>query len=278
MQTHPLDVIRWNIRSPADAVRWACILEATAPKAGNVHPGRSFPDLQYTDFVIAANIVAEQFASEGSLAARMHRAVVRSRERTGTNVNLGIVLLLGPLFESLSMTTESVRVILDSFTLEDGGVLFDAIRAAGASGLSSVDEMDVNRVSGPVDVVAAMRSAANRDSIAYQYANNFRDLLEHVVPLVDASISTSGDVLGGIARAHLHLLATRHDSLILRKHGPSIAADVSQRAVMALQDVAPEHAFDEFLRAHSPRLNPGTTADLIAAALFVLLRLNNLGT
>jgi triphosphoribosyl-dephospho-CoA synthase len=32
----------------------ACLLEATAPKVGNVHRGADFPDLTFTDFAVSA--------------------------------------------------------------------------------------------------------------------------------------------------------------------------------------------------------------------------------
>ncbi len=38
--------------TPKDAIRWACVLEATAPKVGNVYPGQSFYAMK-DDFAIA---------------------------------------------------------------------------------------------------------------------------------------------------------------------------------------------------------------------------------
>ncbi len=94
----PLDLIRNAIDSPADAVRWACLLEATAPKPGNVYPGRSFGDLQYLDFVAAAEIAVSAFSlTDHPISQRMLSAVELSVAQSRTNVNLGIVLLLGPL-------------------------------------------------------------------------------------------------------------------------------------------------------------------------------------
>ena len=41
----------------------ACLLEATAPKPGNVHPDASFVDLCYADFVGLAEVAAPALAS-----------------------------------------------------------------------------------------------------------------------------------------------------------------------------------------------------------------------
>ena len=39
----------------------ACIWEATARKAGNVHPGREFADLRFADFLMSAAAIAPVF-------------------------------------------------------------------------------------------------------------------------------------------------------------------------------------------------------------------------
>jgi triphosphoribosyl-dephospho-CoA synthase len=72
-------------------------------------------------------------------------------------------------------------------------------------------------------------------------------------------------------------LAEYPDSLIARKCGSEIAAEASCRAAKALTlrhtfDMAYRSElaeFDAWLRADGHRRNPGTTADLVAATLFV---------
>ena len=72
-------------------------------------------------------------------------------------------------------------------------------------------------------------------------------------------------------QAFLAQLARAPDSLIARKHGLPVAIEVSQRAATALARPRMIPEFDLSLR--SPRrLNPGTTADLTAAALYILVR------
>ncbi len=70
------------------------------------------------------------------------------------------------------------------------------------------------------------------------------------------------------------------DSLIARKCGPDVAAEAAARAAKVLQAGPPPAAayqqavadLDFWLRSDGHRRNPGTTADLIAAGLFALLR------
>jgi triphosphoribosyl-dephospho-CoA synthase len=71
-------------------------------------------------------------------------------------------------------------------------------------------------------------------------------------------------------------LAREPDSLIVRRHGIDVATTVSRRAAMVLATPAPDReaaiaSFDHDLRVPR-RVNPGTTADLIAASIYTALR------
>src|ERR1700723_2922340 len=76
----------------------ACIFEATARKAGNVHRFRDFDDLGYVDFLTSAAAIGPVFDDiRGSLGKTILQAVKATRAVVATNTNLGIVLLLAPL-------------------------------------------------------------------------------------------------------------------------------------------------------------------------------------
>ncbi|MCG8650385.1 MAG: triphosphoribosyl-dephospho-CoA synthase, partial [Pirellulales bacterium] len=113
-----------------------------------------------------------------------------------------------------------------------------------------------------------------RDRVARQYATNFDDLWDNVLPVLRRSIEHTGDWLSGIARAHLRILAAEPDTLIARKNGWDVAAEVCRRArTTDPEDAGSVAELDHYLRSDGNRLNPGTTADLIAAAIYLLLRL-----
>ncbi len=287
----PLHSFRRLIQKPADAVRWASVLEVTAPKAGNVYPGRPFKDLTFFDFVVAADIAAKHFNSESKrISKRIYRAVEETHGLTKTNVNLGILLLLGPLVAADELMIRlgrsqrnakdwlsAINVVLESLDGQDGQNIFRAIQTAGAGGLGEVESMDVAAIYGEVDILEAMRLSMDRDRIAKQYATEFVDLFEEVLPLVWHSINQAGDLLEGIAMAHLQLLRDQTDSLIARKNGIEAAYAVRHRAAeVDAEDPNSIQKFDDYLRDPSHRLNPGTTADLIAASLYILLRTPNL--
>lgn len=287
--TSPLDLMRSQCSSRADAIRWACILEATAPKPGNVSPGFDFDDLAYSDFIEAAEMTSDVFdESDESFSHLVLEASSDVADEIGTNVNLGILLLLGPLVQAeptqrpydwASWSTR-VRDVLVNLTADDSARLYNAINAAAPGGMGQSEEMDLSGPA-PDDFLAAMDVARKQDLIAENYCDGFSQLFEDVVPVVWQSISESGDLLAGIVAAHVKLLSAFPDSLIVRKFGNAVAGDVQQRAAFDSSDPQKLAAFDRFLRdgtvdlsGQHRNINPGTTADLIAAALYILLRVH----
>ncbi len=106
----------------------ACLLEATARKPGNVHPGAPFPDLTYGDFVRSAHLIRPSFehAEEWSVGRIVLNAVERTRREVGTNTNLGILLLLAPLASvppGVSIA-EGIGDVLAGLTREDARLVY----------------------------------------------------------------------------------------------------------------------------------------------------------
>jgi triphosphoribosyl-dephospho-CoA synthase len=124
-----------------------------------------------------------------------------------------------------------------------------------------------------------MRIAADRDLVARQYTNGFHDVFR-VAHLIEFGLTLNATMEGAIILAFLNQLVASPDSLIQRKLGLAAAQEASSRAAQVLQTGSARSEafheasrdFDRWLRADGNRRNPGTTADLIAAGLFVLLR------
>ena len=93
-------------------------------------------------------------------------------------------------------------------------------------------------------------------------------------------IERTHSIEGGIIYCHLYLLARHRDSLIERKLGQRESAEASRRAEQVLAAGWPERPegkaaltdYDAWLRSRGHQRNPGTTADLVTACLFVLVR------
>src|SRR6188474_3222298 len=88
----------------AAAAQLACLLEASAPKPGNVSPGRHFSDVRYEHFLASAAAIGSAFtgADERRVGETILLAAQATSRWTRSNTNLGIVLLLAPLARAAS--------------------------------------------------------------------------------------------------------------------------------------------------------------------------------
>ncbi len=271
---------RWYI---GQCVSLACLFEATIPKPGNVHRGADFEDLSFMDFVVSAVIAGETLsrASLQGVGRTIRDAVLQTQAVVGRNTNLGIVLLLGPLaaVPLEEPLRPGVRRVLASLTAEDARLIYEAIRSAGSTALGQVPQWDVAGPA-PERLLDAMQLAAERDLVARQYATDYYVVFEQGTPWLLEALNRGWSLTQAVVHTYLRLLAEYPDSLIARKGGDELAAKISHRAAQVLaagypgDEVYERHVadFDFFLRCDTHRRNPGTTADLIAAVLFVLLR------
>lgn len=263
----------------------ACVWEVTAAKPGNVYRGADFEDATYADFLTSAAVIGpvlERSGAEG-VGRTVLEAVRATRQAAPTNTNLGTLLLLAPLaaVPTQRSLVDGIEPLLSELDADDTRLVYEAIRAAAPGGLGRRDAADVLADAAPnCSLVEAMRLAAERDLVARQYANGFCDVLETCAPWLAEGLERGWALEAAIVHAFLRLLAETPDSLIARKCGAAIARRASDHAAAVLAAGEPgEPAYrqgladlDFWLRSDGHRRNPGTTADLVAAGLFVLLR------
>jgi triphosphoribosyl-dephospho-CoA synthase len=262
----------------------ACLLEASAPKVGNVHRGADFDDLTFTDFAVSAMAIGPAMgqAEARGVGRAVLNAIIATRRVVTTNTNLGMVLLIAPLAavpRDERLTSAAVSRGLGELTTEDCKLVYEAIRIAQPGGLGKVESMDVAGEP-PADLLAAMRAAADRDLVARQYTEDFRLVLDEALPLLVAGRERGWSLTEAIIHTHLSLIARHGDSLMARKCGAEIVEKASTIARQTLESGQPGDEayyeaiadFDFWLRSDGHRRNPGTTADLVAAALFAGLR------
>jgi triphosphoribosyl-dephospho-CoA synthase len=272
-----------------DCNRQACLWEVEARKLGNVHPGASFANTTADDFRRSAEAIAQvlALACKQPLGRVIREAVEATQLAVGQNTNLGIILLLAPLaaVPAGQSLRDGVEQVLAATTLADAEELFTAIRLAQPGGLNAAQEQDV-RDTPTVTLREAMSLAQDRDMIARQYHNGFQEVFDFGVPALIEGVKFHGNLEAGIVECHCRWLAEFPDSLIARKRGIDVASTVRDRA-KALQALgglrttegrSAGREFDAYLRSQGNRLNPGTSADLVAACLFAALRENELST
>lgn len=251
-----------------------------------MHPAASFADLSHEELIAAGEAIAAplDLAATRPLGRTILDAVTASRRVTRSNANLGIVLAIAPLAavpDGAAPTPAAAAAVLAATTPDDARDVYAAIALANPGGMGRRDEWDIAGPA-PASLLDAMRAAADRDQIARLWARGYEPLFAGPVADIAAEIERGLALGAAIERGHLAQLAREPDTLIARKHGMAAANDASARAAAVLAAGAgwPAAAadLDRFLRAR--RMNPGTTADLVAAALYILVvtgRLDGLG-
>ncbi len=265
-------------------IETACLWEAEAPKAGNVHPDASFDNLTHNDFVRSARITAFMLSriNARGISQSILDAVRAVQLQVGKNTNLGIVLLLAPLtaVQNQQSLTETLPSIIDALDIEDAHRIYEAINLAHPGGMAQVENQDLSTAP-TLTVKEVMQLAQQHDMIARQYANNFDDVLGFGLERLAHWWSVSdGNRKQAIVGLHLDWMAHYPDTLIQRKCGQDVAEKSASQAEEILQSDWPNSAqsqekfteFDTWLRAAGNKRNPGTSADLVTACLFVGLR------
>lgn len=278
-------VVSTTLEPARAAFLWACRSDVMVRKPGNVSihsPGHA---MQAEQFLTSAEAsLAGLFALGAKVGERVYAAVNATRAAVGCNTNLGILLLCAPLAAAAGRAPRSdgatllamLAEVLDRLDIDDARAVFGAIRTASPGGLGAAAEQDVS-AEPDVGLVEAMALAADRDMIARQYANGFADLCGFGLDDLRASLALPGMSHSlAVQRLYLGWLALEPDSHIARKFGLETARGVSAEArgwlrrICADGRAADGEAFarwDASLKARG--LNPGTSADLTVATLFL---------
>lgn len=269
-------------KSPGRLAQIACVLEATARKPGNVHRFRDFEDASYLDFILSALAIAPamDLAPSRGVGGTVLDAVKATRKVVSTNTNFGIILLLAPLCATRpgGSFRDSLRETLETTTIDDARLVYEGARVASPGGLGEVGDQDVARPP-TITLVEAMRLAADRDGVARQYANGYFEVFDLVVPAIEDAARESRPVEQAIILATLRLMSRLPDTLISRKQGPAESLESAERAAAVLKAGWPDEPgangllqdLDAWLRGVGHARNPGTTADIVTAGLFVAL-------
>lgn len=270
--------------SPGERAAQSIREEATSIKAGNVHPHASFSDMRWSDFLAAATAIgsALDVNADSSLGQTVLACTEAMLDAVGINTSLGTILLMVPLAQldptaemTRQMAREQLQELLQRSTPEDAAAIYESIRVVRPGGIGNSPSRDIHGPP-PSCILDAMKIAAGWDDVAWQYVHRF----EHVFALagqIDAACHAGWNLGDAVRKTQAEFLATRPDSLVVRKHGPDIGQLVMARAQEVIASgpyASPAYeaawaAWDDWLRDPQQRKNPGTTADLLAAALFV---------
>jgi triphosphoribosyl-dephospho-CoA synthase len=212
----------------------------------------------------------------------------------GGNTLLGTVMLFVPIAVAAAMTpTEenfvfdfsrlraNLRLTVESTSAQDAIDLYEAIDIAKPSGLGEAPDLDVTNPASKarllkenVTLFEVFKIAADYDDICFEWVRNYPITFDLAYPQLMKQLE-QGDLNAAVVHTFLEILSERPDTFIARKAGVEKARKVSLDAkdILKLGGLKTSEGkksiieLDKRLRASGNMLNPGTTADLTAAAL-----------
>lgn len=260
--------------------------------ASAIAPGTSFQEAAYRGIEIAENKREMKNAGLGELI-KMGIADINSWQRGG-NTLLGTILLFAPLAVAAGVTPtkknyvydlkqlqENLGWVINSTTPKDAVNVYEAIEIAKPNGLNNELELSVNDpdskarlIKENVNLLDTFRIAKDIDDICSEYVNIYPITFNFAYPYLIKQLK-GNDLNTSIVNTFLKILSKHPDTFISRKVGVEKATQVSVEAKKIIDSggagtVEGKNllvAFDQMLREKGNDYNPGTTADITAAAL-----------
>lgn len=271
------------MRTTAENAELALLLEvAGTPKPGNVDRHREYPDLRFEHFLAGAVGAREGLvtAADGDpLGESFLRAIEGMSRQSGGNTQFGAVLIQLPLVAAAgrgSLSPAEATAVARDTSVADAAAFyrsFDVVDVAVDEPPADLELLDVRRGGDAVPAIRerdltlfdVMDRSADVDDVAREWTAGF----ERTFSAADRLEAADGPVTDRVARVFLELLAERVDTFVVKQHDRQTAEEATERARQAIDGALdPETLAEEFV---AEGINPGTTADIVAAALFVAL-------
>ena len=271
------------MRDAAENGQLALLLEvAGTPKPGNVDRRRDYEDLRFEQFLAGAVGASEglRAAADGEpIGAAFESAIEGMSGQSGGNTQFGALLVTVPLVRAASagrLTPAGVAGVVESTTVADACAFyraFEHVDVAVDEPPEDLDELDVRRGGAATGTLRkrgttlydVMELSADRDGVAAEWVSGFERSFEAAGWLLD----DEGPIYRRASRTFLRLLAAEPDTFVVTRNGEAAAEEATRRARAVLDgEEEAESLAEEFVARD---INPGTTADLTAGALFVAL-------
>ncbi|MBZ6496520.1 triphosphoribosyl-dephospho-CoA synthase [Natrinema longum] len=276
------------MRSSAGNAELALLLEvAGTPKPGNVDRHRDLADLCFEHFLagaVGARDGLELAADGAAVGPAFERAVDGMATQDGGNTQFGALLLLVPLVRAArtELSQPVVEATVEETTVGDAAAFYRAFEHVDVAVADPPDDMaalDVRRGGDAIPELEArgltlfdvMDRSVPGDDVAREWVRGF----DRSFAAAERLAAADGPISDRTAATFLSLLAERPDTLVATRHDEATARSVTDRAAALVEadaletDPSAVEAFAEDLVDRG--INPGTTADVTAAGLFIAL-------
>ena len=260
--------------------------------ASAVAAGPSFQEAAYRGGSVAENKMAISEVGLGQLIKTCVSDV--NAWQHGGNTILGTIMLFAPIAVAAGMTPTDKNYLFDfsvlrknidlavkSTTAWDSVHLYEAVDIANPSGLNKAPDLDVTDprskerlLKENVTLFEVFKIASEYDEICVEWVNNYPVTFDLAYPYLMEELKTK-PLNTAVVHTFLKILSEHPDTFIARKVSKEKAGEVSSdaKAILELGGLETElgkkslQEFDKKLRLSQNKCNPGTTADLTAAAL-----------
>lgn len=263
------------------------------PKPGNVHRTRDYEDMVFEDFVISGIVIGDTIREACSdvdvenpkLGKYILEAVAETDRWIKNNTNLGIVMMTTPIAVAAAISDDfdeirpNVVKLMANTSVDDACDLYDAINIADAGGMGDQDEYDVASDNAKQELrennqtmYDVLKISAPWDMLAREMTSDMPAVFEIGYPTYH-KLKEEKSMNDACLLTFFTILSQVPDTLISRKYGSDEALKISMmtRDLLNLKDesdfMEKVNEFDDFL--YENHYNPGTTADLTAASIFV---------
>ncbi len=274
----------------ARSAQLALLLEVSAyPKPGNVDRTHDFVDTSYEHF-LASSVAVYPVLREAAVSDKGVGDLIRvgAEEsvawQSGGNTHFGALLLLIPLAmaagacESYDMDAlrRKAKEIMRNTSVDDAVEVYRAFPKAKVKVRREVQELDVMEEGSLKEIRAKKLSlyeiltiSASYDLISHELVGGFEKTFRYA-PLLRDFAEEKRSINDAITHAYLKLLSEEEDTFVKMEFGTEKSKYVTEKArgiVNRGYELKETEEFDEELIREG--INPGSTADIIAAALFI---------
>lgn len=260
----------------ARCAQLAMILEVSAtPKPGNVDRDHDYKDTIYEHFLASAvgvyPILEQACYKEKGIGYFIKNAVFESSKwQKGGNTHFGAFLLLIPLCMA-GGNIEIAEKIIKNSSVQDAIDLYKAfsytqVRVKERKVLDVTDPNSIFQLKSlNITFYDLMKISADYDMIAQELVNGF-PISEKCANRIMEKVQNGTNINDAIVFTFIETLSENPDTFIQTKFNKEKAIEVS---MLANKNIKAIRKFDEKLIKE--KINPGSTADIIIAGLFMAL-------
>ncbi len=251
------------------------------PKPGNIDRNHDYADTKYEDFLAAAvsvfPVMEKACHSQGIGDLILEATEESTAWQQGGNTHFGAYILLFPLIKAAcedlaDLQNEAIQVVRET-TMDDAVDFYKAfgkvqVKMKGSEDLDVSDAASLNDIrKRGLTLFDIMEISSKNDLVAREWTNGFARCFKAAELILERRYN--GTLNDAIVLTYLDLLADEPDTFVAKKYDMNKALYVQGLAIDVLERRMTLNELSN--RLYREKINPGSTADIIIAGIFIAL-------